>query len=299
MRGIFRIINRTPIDFFHKVSAIGAQFGLNVWKWNDMRLENYQPNFSIINEPFENEIERSILGSLRGVRVLCQPSGFGKTTSLFRVIDKMKSQQSISSVIYNSGFHNNYESLYQSIFPFLPWPMPGYLSFSDYMKNDYSQPIVIILDHFDYARSHDDAKLLLLLLAHDSVLTKKYVVLVIVNDPAFAHEILNLNSGEKFYNIQLSHYQWTDDNLLQLLHYQLKYTYPVQFNNTENIEKIENMDELIKLIQKARTPAFVKTAVNFYIDPFTKSFKDNNNTLKNSAEKLANDSIRITNSHLL
>ena len=67
-------------------------------------------------------------------------------------------------------------------------------------NNTKGKPVVVLIDNYDYAhhralgwkKSHAQ-------LAEESVLTKKFVVLVIVADPALRREILTWNDGRKIY----------------------------------------------------------------------------------------------------
>lgn len=115
-----------------------------------LRENNYIPNNKL-----EGVIKMGLQKDICGVQVLCAPSGTGKTTSVRRIADELRTNKDLSGVIVEPLDYSirNSESLVDWLK--LKWDI-------DYSKlkntklsgliDKQDKPVAIILDEFDYAK---------------------------------------------------------------------------------------------------------------------------------------------------
>lgn len=171
----------------------------------------------------EEVVEASLLRSTAGVHVLADPPSMypGSVSVVVRsIIRRMQHQLKVAGALdltfdEATTLAPHYESF---TFPALASQKLGLWngdrSLSDMLdlvdKQDYNhdrerskgKPVVVLIDNYDHAhralgwkKSHAQ----LVALAEESALTKRFVVLVIVADPALRREILMWNDGQKIY----------------------------------------------------------------------------------------------------
>lgn len=173
----------------------------------------------------EEIVETSLLRSTAGVHVLADPPSMypGTVSVVVRsIIRRMQHQLKVAGALdLTFDEETMLEPHYQTstfTFPALARQRLGLQHdtrrLSDMLdlvdKQDYNhdrerskgKPVVVLIDNYDHAhralgwkKSHAQ----LVALAEESALTKRFVVLVIVADPALRREILMWNDGQKIY----------------------------------------------------------------------------------------------------
>lgn len=148
---------------------------------------------------FVSDIESSIMTS-HGVKVLWAPPGAGKSTTVRKVLIKMKEMgqirgsivvippdlNSMPSVWFRSALHDAFGELLR----------PGERLSQILPKSD-GRPYVFVFDQVDSVPYGVDMRRFIAHLAEDSELTRSYVVLVLTNDSSNAKTMWEWNGHEK------------------------------------------------------------------------------------------------------
>jgi len=160
-------------------------------------------NKYIPNNKLENSIKTSLQSPTCGVYVLYAPYATGKTTSVRRIADELRTSQELSGVIIESL--DNTVLLSNSLLNWLKirWNISNKVKNTKLSDLIYKQnkPVAIILDNFEDAMGLKNIEDCVTILAEDSDLTKHYTVLLCVNNPSFGKEIVSWNGGAKIQSI--------------------------------------------------------------------------------------------------
>lgn len=196
------------------------------------------------NVTLNKDIERAVMYGNRGVHVLCLPQGAGKHCSILKTCRQLQKQERISGVL----------PIVATQFGFDPqvsltsWLMKniGVTSslpinpLSYYLKDQslVSKPLVVYIEDVDQLKTHASFESFVVSLAEDSVLHRKYVVLLSTSDHKVTNRILNLNGRSKIYSVctaeSIMQYRWKEQQMnrlisrLHLSHEQLVFLYSMQ-----------------------------------------------------------------------
>lgn len=211
------------------------------------------------NKPFTTDIEKGILDPNCGVKVLWAPEGSGKTTHVRLITNKLIQNNKLEGAIIIKATETDFTPLawFSSSIKDLFYPVPIVLdasSINDLLENINSpqgilspKRILIVIDQLENIRRTDKLNRLIKSLAEESVLSKKFTVLVITKDPAYARGLLELNGRTKIRPIckdDLQKYKWNEHQITQW----------IEFNGKENIKRIEALKAAGTL---AGTPGFL------------------------------------------
>lgn len=227
-------------------------------------------NNYIDNNPLQNDIKNSLLNDMRGVKVLCTPEGTGKTTAIKKVCRDIYRDGCVSGTIYIKCTQNMLNFSNPRLWLSKYTGCQNIYKNLSYYINDSKKPLVLVFDDIDFEYTHPNFDILISSLAHDSVLSKKYVVLISTSHPYLARRILNLNCGSKIKAVGIpSLYKWGENTLLE------------KIENDKNLKKlnkdIETREKIIKCINTAGSPGFISeifTYESFDDDILTKRSLD-------------------------
>jgi len=229
-------------------------------------------NKYIHNNNLEGAIKMGLKSQNCGVHVLCAPYGIGKTTSVRRIANELRTNEDLSGVIIEplDDSVRNSDSL-------MDWLKLRWNIDSSKVKNtklsglidEQDKPMAIILDQFDYAMGMKNIEESISSMAEDSVFGKHYTVLLCVKEPIFSKEIVSWNGGAKIQSIShnMPLFKWNSE-MVSNLHENFKKNCDDRYN-----------EKLINTSTTAGTPQFYLNAYDL-----REGYKDRTELLENKAD---------------
>ena len=170
---------------------------------------------------FVSDIEKTIMTS-GGVKIVWAPQGAGKTTTVRKVLIKMKELKKIRgclvitppdsnampSVWFRSALHDSFGELLQTN-----------EKLSQILPKSDGRPFVFVFDQVDGVPYDEDMKRFIMSIADDSSLTRSYVVLILTANAVNAKTMWEWNGHEKIVLMSDIRYQspmnyrWDEDDI--------------------------------------------------------------------------------------
>lgn len=161
--------------------------------------ETNVPHF--LNTALEEDIQRVALEGLPGVQVLWAPPGASKTVAVKYVASKLQ-KQNIDCIYHclNSDFReqdNLLTIIASQVFKLEKYePLIGLLP-DEKFHNGHR--LVMFLDNFDVIRNSQSIRESVRSLAVDGYNSQKYMVIALVRDLNFAHQMVSWNGHQKIF----------------------------------------------------------------------------------------------------
>ena len=176
------------------------------------------------NRNFVEAVQKSILDPLCGIKVLWTPSGYGKSTYVRAVCSELQKQKKITGVIVlDAEGVKPSPTLTAWLASKIGAPKAHLTSWfnhiSDLLPDRFDEkPVLIVIDQFDHLHYANKVQSFVVSMAENSVLTKKYVVLLVVSNPDFASQILSWNGGEKIHSVDkdVLSFKWKEEHFEEL-----------------------------------------------------------------------------------
>lgn len=203
------------------------------------------------------DIRRGLLAPQGGLNLICAPTGAGKTTTLLRTLNEMRLEREIRGALYTSWqslcVSSSKTTLGRLKSALGISPLEKSHSFSDLLPDrGTGPPIVLVLDQFDHALCDEECKSFLVGLAEESVLHKKFIVLLSSGSVSMVQTILGFNGGTKIHDLSPDpkSYRWDDEKIGELV------------RNMGGLKSFGWSDQsrqyrLLRAFAKAGTPGFV------------------------------------------
>ena len=173
------------------------------------------------------DIRRSLLNPQCGIHILCAPSGCGKTTTALRALENLRAEGKILGGVRVSWrdileTNRNLTLLARLKSSLEISPLESSTNLNALLPPaplDVHRPVVLLIDQFDHARCDDDMKSFLISLAEESVLTKRYTVLLCTGSLAKSRSIHDWNGKTKLHQVNylISRYRWSDADIKTLV----------------------------------------------------------------------------------
>lgn len=180
----------------------------------------------ISHKKFEEIIEANAVHEMRGVRIILAPPGSGKTTIVRHTLQRLYTEKKISGAVV---LHN-----YMTLDKYLnPWIMKTLGSSSvDHTVNSIlpkihcskvpneTIPYVIVFDQFDdllLRSTPNELKAFFCSLAQDSVMNRKYTVLLLMKEKESAKLAHSWNDNTKIVFSSNLHLPWAEEEILELV----------------------------------------------------------------------------------
>jgi hypothetical protein len=148
---------------------------------------------------FVSDLEKTIMTS-GGVKIVWAPQGAGKTTTVRKVLIKMKELKKIRgcivitppdsnampSIWFRNALHDSFGELLRTS-----------EKLSQILPKSDGRPFVFVFDQVDSVPYGEDMKRFIMSVAEDSYLTRRYVVLILTADAVNAKTMWEWNGHEK------------------------------------------------------------------------------------------------------
>lgn len=230
------------------------KFGLQ----SKLEINQHLDSVFIGNDKIQSAFRSNLNRKHGGVHVVYSPPSTGKTTYLTQEAqrqDKLKSH----NIIYLSGGIKNRVDLHKALniepywlrlsTVFLPVTLMG--------MSIGRAKTVLILDHQDREQDFDDdQKMLLMVLATDSMLFNNYHTIVLVSDLERAENMVKLNGGSKFYKLgNATMFKWQQEHIQEF----------VERSEVLMQLPVETREEIIKLGIEAGTCGFMNDMCAYFL----------------------------------
>ena len=243
----YTIVNNVDMmSWFPKMVIIRKELIKNCFNSN---IEIPKTGLKYVEHPvLEQDIHNCINNEQGGVKIVWAPPGTGKTTSVRHVISEELKLGNISGVLMVTPPRMSVEpdEWFRHQFKFFGIEtLTQNEQLSTLIDNDFKKPFVIVIDQCDNFDFDDKLRRFIKVLAEDSNVTKKYVVLAICTDASKAATMREWNGGVKIklVNNKYNSYKWSLPQIEKWVEHHIK--------NHDMINRENNVSHYNKFIKAA------------------------------------------------